>query len=135
MMTDLNVTEKLKEAELRPTRQRIMLGSLLWGNGHRHITAEKLHSESRDAGMQVSMATVYNTLHQFVDAGLLREVIVDGERSYFDTNTKPHHHFIYEDTGELEDIPSELIALPDMPVPSRPGRVDSVEVLVRVKSA
>ena len=133
----VDVAEKLKAAGLRPTRQRIMLGSLLWVGENRHVTAERLHSEARQANMQVSMATVYNTLHQFVDAGLLREVVVDGGRSYFDTNNMAHHHFFYEETGQLEDIPAELIQLANVPVPQGccPSRISSVDVIIRLRSA
>lgn len=135
MTSTQHISDRLKEAGLRPTRQRIMLGTLLWSGNNRHVTAEQLHTESRNANMQVSMATVYNTLHQFVDAGLLKEVVVDGGRSYFDTNTKPHHHFLYEATGELEDIPAEQIDLPHIPVPQGcvPNQVSSVDVIIRVR--
>ena len=135
-LAEVDITEKLKKADMRPTRQRIMLGSLLWANGcNRHVTAELLHSEARQANMQVSMATVYNTLHQFVEAKLLREVVVDGGRSYFDTNTMPHHHFLYEESGELEDIPAENITLGSIPSPTKEaGKVSSVDVIIRVKA-
>lgn len=130
----LDVSDRLKMAGLRPTRQRLMLGSLLWSGDDRHVTAEQLHTESRDANMQVSMATVYNTLHQFVDAKLLREVIVDGGRSYFDTNTAPHHHFLFEQTGHLQDIPADKISFPNIPVPDGccEKYIASVEVIIRV---
>lgn len=132
----LDVSEKLKQAGLRPTRQRLMLGSLLWSGCDRHVTAEQLHSESRDANMQVSMATVYNTLHQFVDANLLREVIVDGGRSYFDTNTSQHHHFLFEATGQLQDIPADQISLSKVPVPEGYCEkfISSVDVIIRVRA-
>ena len=135
MVTTLEITEKLKAAGLRPTRQRLMLGSLLWCSGiNRHVTAEQLHSESRKANMQVSMATVYNTLHQFIQAGLLREVVITGGRTYFDTNTNDHHHFLYEDSGELEDIPAEQIALPHIPMPACGTKtLSSVDVIIRVR--
>lgn len=129
---EVKAADKLRSAQLRPTRQRLMLGSLLWHNGHRHVTAEQLHTEAKQAGMQVSMATVYNTLHQFVDAELLREVVIDGSCSYFDTNTEPHHHFLYEATGELEDIPADQIALPSIPMPTKAGNINSVDVIIRV---
>lgn len=129
------IGEKLKESGLRPTRQRAMLGSLLWSGCNRHVTAEQLHSESRNANMQVSMATVYNTLHQFVEAGLLREVVVGGGRSYFDTNTTPHHHFLHEDSGELEDIPAEQILLSCIPEPTCGiKKISSVDVMIRLRA-
>ena len=97
-------TEKLRKAGLRPTRQRLALASLLFAHGDRHVTAEGLHEEAVSAGVPVSLATVYNTMHQFTAAGLLREVTVDGTRTYFDTNTGDHHHFYCEDDGMLMDI-------------------------------
>ncbi len=132
----LDVSDRLKTAGLRPTRQRLMLGSLLWSGDDRHVTAEQLHTESREANMQVSMATVYNTLHQFVDAKLLREVIVDGGRSYFDTNTAPHHHFLFEQTGHLQDIPADQINLTQIPLPEGccEKYISSVDVIIRVRS-
>ncbi len=135
MTSTQDISDCLKDAGLRPTRQRIMLGTLLWSGENRHVTPEQLHTESRNANMQVSMATVYNTLHQFVDAGLLKEVVVDGGRSYFDTNTEPHHHFLYEATGELEDIPADQIEMPHIPVPKgcMPNQVSSVDVIIRVR--
>ena len=126
------VAQKLKEAGLRPTRQRIMLGSLLWSHGHRHLTAESLHSEAKVNRVKVSLATIYNTLHQFTDVGLLREIVVDGGRSYFDTNTEAHHHFLHEDTGMLEDIPADMVRLQDMPQAPAGKRIKSVDVVIRV---
>lgn len=130
------VTNLLKKAGLRPTRQRVVLGKLLWPiDGHkRHITAEQLHQEVHMTGTQVSLATVYNTLHQFTDTGLLGEVIIDGNKAYFDTNTEPHHHFWYEERGELVDIPQEHVSfnkLPDPPCGTTPSNVD---VVIRVKA-
>lgn len=137
MSASLPITEKLKEAGLRPTRQRLMLGSLLWADDSctRHVTAEQLHSEARAANMQVSMATVYNTLHQFVQAGLLRNVVVSGGCSFFDTNTCEHHHFLCEDTGELADIPADQIVLSAIPKPPCEGKyISSVDVIIRVRA-
>src|SRR5262245_42882106 len=90
----------LKRAGLRPTRMRIALGSLLFGSGDRHVTAEMLHMEAISSAIPVSLATVYNTLHQFTEAGLLREVAVEGSKTYFDTNTSDHHHFYFERDGQ-----------------------------------
>src|SRR5512134_586576 len=101
------VIDLLRRADLRPTRQRLALAKLLFENGHRHVTAESLHEEALDKNFDVSLATVYNTLHQFVAAGLLREIFVDASRSYFDTNTVEHHHLFFEPSGKLEDIPAE----------------------------
>ncbi len=127
------VSDKLKQANLRPTRQRMVIGERLWSGENRHVTAEQLHTECKEAHSPVSMATVYNTVHQFVDAGLLKEVVVASGSSYFDTNTEPHHHFYYEDSGMLEDIAAEEIAIPSIPKPAiADGKVQSIEVIIRV---
>jgi Fur family iron response transcriptional regulator len=127
--------EKLRNAGLRPTRQRLALAELLFGDGDRHVTAEAMHSEACEAGVKVSLATVYNTLHQFTEAGLLRQVTVDAERFYFDTNTGAHQHFYSEDDGELIDIPGESIAIAGVPTPPRGMTVERVDVVVRLKRA
>ena len=124
--------ERLRGAALRPTRQRMALTRLLFDGDDRHVTAEALHKEARAANVRVSLATVYNTLHQFTAAGLLREVVVDATRSYFDTNTSHHHHFYCQDTGMLADIPGETIEVGDLPEPPKGTRVDRVDVVVRV---
>jgi Fur family iron response transcriptional regulator len=124
--------ELLRDAGLRPTRQRLALARLLFENGDRHVTAEKLHEEASASSVDVSLATVYNTLHQFVEAGLLREIIVDSGRSYFDTNTTDHHHFFFESSGRLEDIPADKIVVSDLPSPPDGTRVRRVDVIVRV---
>ena len=95
---------QLRHAGLRPTRQRVELGRVLFARGHRHISAEDLHAEAEAAGVRVSLATVYNALHQFTEAGLLREVAIDGTRTYFDTNVSDHHHFFVEGEGRLIDM-------------------------------
>lgn len=130
-----DVTEKLAEVGLRPTRQRILLGSLLWGKGCRHLTAEALHQEAKEADIKVSLATIYNTLHQFTAAGLLREIVVEGGSSYFDTNIDPHHHFLHEDTGHLEDIPAHEINIKGVPVPPHGTHISSVDVIIRVRNS
>ncbi|MCU0837841.1 MAG: transcriptional repressor [Rhodospirillales bacterium] len=127
------VLDRLRDAELRPTRQRLALARLLFENGHRHVTAEKLHEEALAAGVPVSLATVYNTLHQFTAAGLLREIVVDATRSYFDTNVSEHHHFFFEQSGNLEDIPAEDIVVGDLPAPPTGTRITRVDVIVRVR--
>ena len=127
--------EQLKTAGLRPTRQRLALGRLLYGeNGdiERHVTAEQLHAEAMSSGVRVSLATVYNTLHQFTEAKLLREVVVEPGRSYFDTNVDDHHHFYFEQSGRLQDIPSEELELKSMPEPPAGGRIRRVDVILRV---
>jgi Fur family iron response transcriptional regulator len=126
-------TARLRHAGLRPTRQRVELAGLLFRDGDRHVTAESLHDEITKAGVKVSLATVYNTLHQFTEVGLLRQVIVDAARSYFDTNTGDHQHFFLEREGLLIDIPGEIIAVEGVPTPPPGLAVDRVDVVVRVK--
>jgi Fur family iron response transcriptional regulator len=125
--------ERLKDVGLRPTRQRLALARLLFEGGDRHVTAEQLHNEALGADSRVSLATVYNTLNQFTEAGLLREVVVEPGRSYFDTNTGEHHHFYHEHSGELQDIPHEAIELNRLPAPPSGRSIRSVEVIIRVE--
>jgi Fur family iron response transcriptional regulator len=124
---------RLRQAGLRPTRQRVELAGLLFRDHDRHVTAESLHDEVTKAGLKVSLATVYNTLHQFTEAGVLRQVIVDAARSYFDTNTGDHQHFFVEREGLLIDIPGDTIAVAGVPTPPSGLSVDRVDVVVRVK--
>jgi Fur family iron response transcriptional regulator len=124
----------LRAAHLRPTRQRLALAKLLFENGDRHVTAEKLHEEAVSQRIRVSLATVYNTLHQFTAAGLLREIVVDATRSYFDTNTTEHHHFFFERSGALEDIPGSQIVVSDLPPVPAGTVVSRVDVIVRLSA-
>ncbi len=124
----------LKSAGLRPTRQRLGLGRLLFEGGDRHVTAEQLHAEATAAGLRVSLATVYNTLNQFTSAGLLREVVVEAGRSYFDTNTSNHHHFFFEGSGDLQDIPGDQVRVANIPSAPAGTEVARVDVIVRVRS-
>ena len=124
---------KLKGAGLRPTRQRLALARLLFERDHRHFTAEQLHSEARDAGFRVSVATVYNNLHQFTEAGLLREVVVDALCSYFDTNARHHHHFFCEEDRNLVDIPGEELKVAKLPHPPPGTTVTEVDIVIRVR--
>lgn len=126
------VTQQLRRVGLRPTRQRVNLGSLMFLGEDHHMTAESLHKDARDAGFSVSLATVYNTLHQFTEAGLLREIVVDSGRSYFDTNTSEHHHFFHESTGALEDIPAEDLVVAELPDAPRGSKISRIDVIVRV---
>ncbi len=127
------VTAVLRMAGLRPTRQRIALAELLLGGPHRHVSAEQLHGEALSAKVGVSLATVYNTLHQFQQAGLLREVAVDASRSYFDTDTSDHHHFYIEDEQRVVDIPASAMVIQNLPEPPRGMEVTHVDIVVRVK--
>jgi len=125
--------DRLKTAGLRPTRQRLALARLLFSSGDRHLTAEQLHGEAVAARVPVSLATVYNALHQFTSTGLLREVIVEPGRSYFDTNVTDHHHFFHEDSGHLEDIAGEDVLLGALPPPPKGKCVRRVDVIIRVR--
>ena len=127
------VIDLLRAADLRPTRQRLALARLLFDGRDRHVTAEGLHEDAQAADVQVSLATVYNTLHQFTAAGLLREIVVDGTRSYFDTNTSDHHHFFFEGSGRLADIPAEEVVLSSLPTPPSGTNIARVDVIVRVE--
>jgi Fur family iron response transcriptional regulator len=130
------IRARLHKAGLRPTRQRMSLAELLFGRGNRHLSAENLHEEAMVHRVPVSLATVYNTLHQFTEAGLLREVAVDGSKTYFDTNTSDHHHFFVEDDNEVIDIPVgvDVSRLPEPPPGYAISRIDVVVRLKRLKS-
>ena len=128
-----DVGAMLRDSGLRPTRQRIALGRLLYAKGDRHVTAEILHEEAMRARVPVSLATVYNTLHQFTEVGLLRELAIDGSKTWFDTNVTEHHHFLVEDDNRLLDIPGahiEVASLPDIPEGMEVARID---VVVRLR--
>jgi Fur family transcriptional regulator, iron response regulator len=124
---------RLRGAGLRPTRQRLVLARLLFATGDRHVTAEQLHAEASSAQPRVSLATVYNTLHQFVEAGLLQQVIVEPGRSYFDTNTADHHHFFCEPSGLLQDIPACALTVRGIPRPPVGTAIQRVDVVIRVQ--
>ncbi len=130
--TRTQLHDRLRGAGLRPTRQRLALAQLLFGSGDRHVTAEALHEEAIRNQVPVSLATVYNTLHQFTAAGLLREVAVEGARTHFDTNTSNHYHFFCEDSGALSDIPEGEIEVSGLPSAPEGMRIARVDVLVRV---
>ncbi|HUZ72860.1 MAG TPA: Fur family transcriptional regulator [Stellaceae bacterium] len=128
-----NALDMLRAARLRPTRQRLALARLLFEQGDRHVSAEQLHGEALAASIRVSLATVYNSLHQFVDAGLLREVVVNSGRSYFDTNMSDHHHFFFEDSGRLLDIPGEHVDVTGLPDPPEGASIRRVDVIIRIE--
>jgi Fur family transcriptional regulator, iron response regulator len=123
----------LRKSGLRPTRQRMSLAEILYAKGHRHLSAESLHAEAVARKVPVSLATIYNTLHQFTAAGLLREVAVDGSRTYFDTNTSDHHHFYVEDTDEVLDVPAGEIGVGRVPAPPTGYEISRVDVVVRLR--
>lgn len=126
------IAERLRAAGLRPTRQRLALAEILFGAGDRHVSAEALHGEAA-ARVAVSLATVYNTLNQFTEAGLLREVAIEGDRSYFDTNTSNHFHYFIEGEDRLQDIGSENIAIHGLPPLPAGTTIDRIDVIVRLK--
>ena len=123
----------LRMCGLRPTRQRLALAELLLEGPHRHVSAEQLHGEAREAHLDVSLATVYNTLHQFQEVGLLRQVAVEASRSYFDTDTSNHHHFYLEDEQRVIDMLPSAIVLQRLPPPPAGTMVTHVDILVRVR--
>jgi Fur family iron response transcriptional regulator len=132
LLGEAEVIELLRRAKLRPTRQRLALGGLLFTEHGRHVTAEIQHAEAVAGGERVSLATVYNTLHQFKRAGLVRELAIDGTRTYFDTNTSNHSHFYVEQEGRLMDIPEGSIRVDGLPTPPRGMRISHVDVVVRL---
>ena len=127
-------THWLSEAGLRPTRQRVTLAALLVGDGlNRHVTAESLFESCAQAGEKVSLATVYNTLRAFCDAGLVQEVTVDGSKSYFDTRTDDHPHFYWEDSATLTDAPAEELEILRLPKAPRGTEIAKVDVVIRLR--
>ena len=128
-----DVKAMLRQVGLRPTRQRMALGWLLFGKGERHLTAEALYEEATHAKVPVSLATIYNTLHQFTEVGLLRQVGVDGAKAYFDTNVGAHHHFFIEGTDELFDISSSDVVVGKTPEPPDGYEIARVDVVVRLR--
>jgi Fur family iron response transcriptional regulator len=131
--TSVSALGRLRAVALRPTRQRIALARLLFEGSDRHVTAEQLRAEAEAAAIRVSLATVYNTLHQFTAAGLLREVVVEPGRSYFDTNVEDHHHFFCETSGMLQDIPGDSVAVGALPSPPPGTEISRVDVIIRVR--
>ena len=127
-----DIVTKLRDAGLRPTRQRLALGKLLFAKGDRHVTADQLQNEATRAKVPVSLATIYNTLNQFTEAGLLREVVLAPGRSFFDTNIEDHHHLYFEEEDRLEDIPANKINIDKLPPAPAGHDVTRVDVVMRV---
>jgi Fur family iron response transcriptional regulator len=141
-MSDASMTPEAVErgkkwltgAGLRPTRQRVSLAALLVGDGHnRHVTAESLYQDTGAAGERVSLATVYNTLRAFCDAGLMQEVTVDGTKSYFDTRMDDHPHYYWEDTATLTDAPADQLELAKLPEAPPGTEISRVDVVIRLR--
>lgn len=124
---------RLAQAGLRPTKQRVALAELLFAHGDRHLAAEDLHKEATQAGFVVSLATVYNTLHQFNEVGLLRVLAVEGSRTYFDTNVSDHHHFFVEETNEVIDLPVTGISVDNIPTPPEGMEIANIDVVIRLR--
>lgn len=133
MQSSLSIAEKLRHSGLRPTRQRVALAKLLFSEGDRHVCAESLHADALAKKVPVSLATVYNTLNQFKSAGLLREVAIEGDRSYYDTNTSNHFHFFNEDEGRLTDIAPGDLMFSGLPKVPEGKMIDRIDVIVRLK--
>ena len=128
-----DVKSMLRDVGLRPTRQRMALGWILFAKGDRHLTAEMLYEEATKARVPVSLATVYNTLHQFTEVGLLRQVAVDGSKAYFDTNASQHHHFFVEGENALVDIPGAEEIVGTMPQAPEGYDIARIDVVVRLR--
>ena len=129
----LAVDKRVRDAGLRPTRQRVALADLLFAKGDRHLSAEELHEEAVTAGVPVSLATVYNTLHQFTEAGLIRVLAVESSKTYFDTNVSDHHHFFVEGENRVLDIPVSNIAIDNLPEPPEGMEIANVDVIIRLR--
>ena len=126
---------RLNEAGLRPTRQRLALAELLIRTAPRHVTAEELYHEASLAGIHVSLATIYNTLHQFTQAGLMGEVVVGSGQSYFDTTAHAHHHFFDKSTGEIFDVPDDAVDIGKVPQAPAGKVIERVDVVIRIRNA
>ncbi|MEK1890724.1 MAG: iron response transcriptional regulator IrrA [Phyllobacterium sp.] len=130
---DVSLQERLRFAGLRPTRQRIALASLIFSKGDRHLSAEELHEEAQSANVPVSLATVYNTLHQFTQAGMLRILAVEGAKTYFDTNVSDHHHFFVEGANEVIDIPDGSAMVGHLPPVPDGMEIVNVDIVIRLR--
>lgn len=131
---NVTVLERLRTAGLRPTRQRLALAKLLFARGHRHVSAERLFNEAKGHRVDVSLATVYNALHDFTAKGLLREISIDSSSSYFDTNTGNHHHFYFERSGHLEDIEDAQVQIAALPEAPGGAEISRVDVIIRIRA-
>lgn len=127
------VASRVRAAGLRPTRQRVALAGLLFAKGDRHLSAEELHEEALAASVPVSLATVYNCLHQFTEAGLLRILAVESARTYFDTNTSDHHHFFVEGENRVYDIDHGPVRVINLPEPPEGMEIANVDIVVRLR--
>ena len=131
---EMPIEERLRHCGLRPTRQRVALADLLFAKGDRHLTVEELHEEAVTAGVPVSLATVYNTLHQFTEAGMIRVLAVESSKTYFDTNVSDHHHFFVEGENHVLDIPISNIEIGNLPEPPEGMEIAHVDVIIRLRA-
>ena len=129
LSTDQELRFLLANASVRFTVQRLGLARLLFEGRHRHVVASDLHLECAEKGLSISLATVYNSLRHFVQAGLLREVSVNADSSFFDTNTGPHGHAYDQTTQTLTDVPLPKFCLPMGVDPEQLERVDVIYML------
>ncbi len=127
------ISELLRNADLRPTRQRVALAKLLYSKGKRHVSAELLHEEAKHENVPVSLATIYNTLHQFKDVGLLQAVVIDSSKTWFDTNVVHHHHFFVEDDNRVFDVPVGDVEFGKLPEPPDGMEISKIDVVVRLR--
>ncbi|MBL4600694.1 MAG: transcriptional repressor [Rhizobiaceae bacterium] len=124
---------RLRAVNLRPTKQRLALADLLFAKGDRHVSAENLFEEAKQAGVAISLATVYNTLHQFTESKLLKAIAIDSNRTYFDTNVGDHNHFYIEGTDELIDMPECEIRIENLPSPPEGMEISGMDIVVRIR--
>ena len=125
--------KKIEESGIVPTKQRRILAKIMFQKGNRHISAENLFDEVKKQDRKISMATIYNTLKQFTNLGLIREIVVDKNKSLYDTNNRPHYHLYIEDEGKIHDIPTDNI---NIDLPSVPAclTIHNIDIIVRVRS-
>ncbi|MAC40775.1 MAG: transcriptional repressor [Pelagibacterales bacterium] len=133
-MIDIDASKMLKEANLRPTKQRVSLVANIYKYGNRHVSAESLHKEILDTGDNVSLATVYNTLHHLTNLGFLRQVKINERQNYFDTNITDHHHFFDKSNNSLIDISKDLIKIQGIPTPPKNKIVSDIELIISIKN-
>ena len=133
-MIDVDALKVLKDANLRPTKQRVSLVYNIYKYGNRHVNAERLHKEILDTGDNVSLATVYNTLHHLTNLGFLRQVKINARQNYFDTNISAHHHFFDKSNNSLIDISKDLIKIQGIPTPPKNKTVSDIEVIISIKN-
>lgn len=133
-LVGLSIVDFFRKAGVRPTRQRIKLFGILFDQGDRHFTAESLYSEALDVDVNISLATIYNTLHCFKEIGMIKEIAIDGSKVYFDTNVSDHHHFYHENSGVIYDIENDILDIVGLPIPPKETEIYSVDIIVRLRN-